>query len=35
MPGAEAYSIVQSHNVIHVRINYFTDFTLANPDDGL
>ena len=35
MPGAEAHSIVRSQGGIHVMIDYFTDFTLANSDDGL
>jgi hypothetical protein len=35
MPGAEAHSIVRSQDGIHVMIDYFTDFTLANSDDGL
>jgi len=35
MPGVEAHSIVRSQDGIHVMIDYFTDFTLANSDDGL
>jgi hypothetical protein len=35
MPGAEAHNIVRSQDGIHVMIDYFTDFTLANSDDGL
>jgi hypothetical protein len=35
MPGAEAHSIVRSQDGIHVMIDYFTDFTMANSDDGL
>ena len=35
MPGADAHSIVRSQHGIHVMIDYFADFTLANSDDGL
>jgi hypothetical protein len=35
IPGAEAHIAVQSQDEIHVMIDYFTDITLANSDDGL
>jgi hypothetical protein len=35
MPGAEAHIIVRSQGGIDVMIDYFTDITLANSDDGL
>jgi len=35
IPGAEAHIFVQSQNEIHVMIDYFTNVTLANSDDGL
>ena len=35
MPGVEAHTIVRSQDGIHVMIDYFTDFTLANSGDGL
>jgi hypothetical protein len=35
MRCADAHRIVRSEDGIHVMINYFTDFPLANSDDGL
>jgi len=35
MPGAEAHITVQSQDEIHEMIDYFTDITLSNSDDGL
>jgi hypothetical protein len=34
MPGAEAHIIIRSQGGIHVMIDYFTDITLANSNDG-
>jgi len=34
MPRAEAHSIIQCHDEIHVLIDYLTKVTLANSDDG-
>jgi len=35
MPGAEAHINVQSQDEIQMMIDYFTDITPANSDDGL
>jgi hypothetical protein len=35
MPGAEAHINVQSQDEDHVMMNYFSDVTAANSDDGL
>jgi hypothetical protein len=35
MPGAEAHTIVQSQDEIHVMIDVSTDVTVANSDVGI